>query len=577
MNMSMNTWLLVGAGFLVFGVMLAYLVVSRMKKGVYRNTIDELEILKYEISNKPVMFEIAKLKTVRKSTRIVELVAEWEKRWKDLEEQLKIADDNIAYAEESIASGEFESAEETIDVTGKDLAELNEKVEALLLEIENLKSSELRNRAGIVKLREAADRLKEDYSVNQAQYASVSTQIQDAFRNFEALFAQFDEHMEESNYDLADEVSDQIQEKIDLIVKLFEKIPMYRESVESEAMPLLNGVLDSYFTMVDNGLYLAHLNIESEVKNYREQLDQITELLQRFEFERIESLIVNVMDQAKKLRDAMKQELDIKEAFEADLAKLKIDANLVLKEGRMLQERYGGIKGHCLMKSDDEENFYALLREINVMDAGVASLLEEVGTGAKAISSVHTSVLSYLVQIGEIIEQLRIFEGEINILYQGSEEIKVRAIALLNDVNKLRSKFEKVPFDKNVSRLQLILDKVDGQVIELLEEANKSPMDVANVQVIADTTTRVVEMVKKEVGLAVEQLRMAERLLVYGNRYIAREGMYLMDLTIAEDQFHQGNYEHVIDAMYKILTDVEGNDFFKVFENLKQELGCLFI
>lgn len=573
----MNIWLLVVAGVLVFSVMLMYLTMDRMRKGTYRNTIDELEILKYEISNKPIMFELAKLRTVRKSERIIGLVAEWEKRWQDLEEQLKLVDDNISYAEESIASGDFTHAEDTIGVMGEDLSVLDEKANALLSEIENLKSSELRNRDGIVKLREAADNLKEGYKVNRDTYSEVNNQIQGAFRDFEELFVQFDEHMEASNYDLADEVSDQIQEKIDLIAKFFEKIPMYRESIEIEAKPLLDGILDSYFTMVDDGFYLEHLNIEPQVKKYKEQLDKITELLQNFEFEQVENLIVKVISQAKKLRDSMKQELDIKEAFEEDLAKLKADISFVAKEGKNLQERYDGIKENCLMRSDDEDNFNSLLHEINMMDASVASLLEEIESGEKAISGVHTNVLSYLMQIGEITEQLRIFDNEINALYEGSEEVKAKAVELLNDINKLRSSFEKVPFSKNVSHLQLALDRTDEQIAELLEEANRSPMDVASVQVIASATINAVEKAKSEVGLAVEQLYIAERLLTYGNRYIAREGMYLMDLTIAEDQFHQGNYENVIDKMYKILTDVEGNDFFKVFEDLKQELGCIFI
>jgi len=573
----MNVWLLIVAGVLVLSVMLVYLVMGRMKKGAYRNTIDELEILKYEISNKPIMFELAKLRTVRKSERIVRLVAEWEKRWQDLEEQLRIVDDNISYAEESIATGDFTQAEEIIDVTGKDLTVLGEKTDAFLAEIENLKSSELRNRDGIVKLREAVDNLKESYKVSRETYSEVSTQIQHAFRDFEELFAQFDEHMEESNYDLADEVSDQIQEKIDLIAKLFEKIPMYRESIEIEAKPLLSGVLDSYFAIIDDGLYLEHLNIESEIKKCNEQLAQTTELLQNFEFEQIEILIVKVIRQAKKLRDSMKQELDVKEAFEEDLAKLKEDMSLVVKEGKSLKERYDGIKENCLMRSDDEENFNSLLHEISMMDANVVSLLVEVDSGEKAISGVHTDVLSYLMQIGEITEQLRIFDNEINALYEDSEAVKAKAIELLNDINKLRSSFEKVAFNKNVSHLQLALNKADEQIAELLEEANKRPMDVASVGVLASATTNVAKKAKSEVGLAIEQLYMAERLLTYGNRYIAREGMYLMDLTIAEDQFHQGNYENVIDKMYKILTDVEGNDFFKVFEDLKQELGCIFI
>jgi len=569
--------LLIGAGAIVFFVLIAYLVMGRAKKGTYRNAIDELEIQKYEISNKPVMFELAKLKSVRKSERIIKLVAGWETRWQELEDQLATVEDNIAYAEESIATGEFEKADEVVDITRTDLNNLSDKVDALLAEIDNLKSSELRNRDGIVKLRESSEHLHTKYLQSKPTYEDISEQIETIFKEIEDFFIKFDEHMETSNYDLADEVSDNIQDRLDLLSKAFEKVPLYRESIELDLRPMLDGILDSHGAMLEDGMFLGHLNVESKIVKCKKELDHVLELLQNFKFEEIEKLLVDIPTEAKKLRDAMKLEIDVKEAFEQDLAMLKIDVAFVVKEGDSLNERYDAIKESCLLRSDDEENFTSLLREIGIVNAGVTHLVSEAEAGRKAVSDMHSSVLGYLTQLGEITEQLRIFDDEITALYQDSKEVKDQAIQLLQTLNKLKSDFEKAAFDKNVSRFKLLLDKADNQVAELLAKTNTAPLDIVSINSSMKVANDVVTKARSEVSLQIEQLKMAERLLVYGNRYIEREGMYLMDLTIAEDQFHQGNYENVIDKMYKILTDVEGNAFFKVFENLKQELVCSFI
>ena len=572
-----NIWIFIGAGVFVFFLLLAYFFVGRAKKGTYRTAIEELEIRKYEISNKPVMFELAKLKSVRKSERIVNLVAEWEKRWQDLEEQLATIEDNIAYAEESIATGEYEKADEIIDVTGNDLNELAEKVDSLLAEIENLKSSEFRNRDGIVKLRELFASLTSKYDKSKSTYENIETEIKGKFKQVEAYFVQFDEHMETSNYDLADEISDKIQNKLDLIKKAFEKVPLYRESIEIDINPMLDGILDSHGAMLEDGMFLGHLKIEAAIIKCKKELDRIPELLKNFQFEEIEKLLVEIPSEAKKLREAMKHEIDVKEAFEHDVSQLRIDAAYVIKEGKTLNERYDEIKENCLMRSDDEDNFKSLVREIGIVDAGVTQLLTEIDAGEKAISDMHTAVLGYLTQLSEITEQLRIFDEEIVTLQQGSKDTKEKSIQLLQEVNELKSDFEKTLSDKSAANFKLTLDKAEHQISEVLEETSKVPMDVAKVKLSLEVATEMVNKAKKEVTLTIEQLRMAERLLVYGNRYIEREGVYLMDLTIAEDQFHQGNYENVIDKMYKILTDVEGNAFFKIFEDLKQELGCVIL
>jgi len=558
-------------------LVLVYFLVGRAKKGTYQNTIEALEMRKYEISNKPVMFEIAKLKSVRKSDRIVKLVVEWEKRWQDLEDQLVTIEDNIAYAEESIEAGEFNRADEIVEATEGDLNSVAEKVEALLLEIENLKSSEFRNRDGIIKLRKSFAALSSKYEKNKSTYAELETEIRENFKQIKGYFSEFAEHMEASNYDLADETSEKIQENLDLLEKVFEKVPLYRESIDIDIKPMLDGILESYVTMLKDGFFLGHLKIETEVNNCKKKLELIPDLLRKFQFVEIEKLLIEIPMEAKKLRDAIKHEMDIKEAFETDLSQLKIDVDFVTKESKTLDERYNQIKENCLMRNDDEENFKALLHEISLVDVAVSGLLSEVEASKKAISELHTSVIGHLRQLEEITAQLRIFDEEIAGLYNGSEHIKEHSLELLYQMNALKSEFEKAPFEKSISAYKITLDKADSQISQLLEEANKLPLDLARVNLNLKVATEMLQKAKQEVGLAVEQLKMAERLLVYGNRYIEREGMYLMDLTIAEDQFREGNYEGVVNKMCKILTDVEGNAFLEIFDLLKKELGCVVL
>ncbi|MCL1990164.1 MAG: septation ring formation regulator EzrA [Defluviitaleaceae bacterium] len=572
----MIVWIFVGISVGLGFLLLAYLV-GRAKRGTYRGIIEKLENRRFEISEKPVMFELAKLKSVRKSSRIIELVSQWEKRWEIFEEQLTVIEDNIAYVEESVRSGEFERADEIIDITGNDLTDVAEKVEALLAEIENLKTSESRNRDGIMKLRQCFANLNDKYEENQSIYEAIETEIEAKFRQIKADFETFDTHMEASNYDLADEASDQLEEKLDLIGSALEKIPLYRESIEIDIQPMLDGMLESYEAMLNKGLFLEHLKVKSVVAQHKKELERVPELLKKFDFSEIEKLLIKVPTEAKKLRDEMKHEIDVKESFDSDLAQLKIDAGFVVKESKLLTERYDEIKAHCLMRRDDEENFKSLIHEINIVDVGVSNLLSEIEAEKTAISDLHTSVLRYLTQLGEIKEQLGIFDSEIASLQKGSEDMRAQAIDLLTKINQLKSTFEKTMFTTHVSAYKLTLDKADNQISELLEEANKTPLDVAKVRFSLKMSLEMMNKAEHEVALAIEQLKMAERLLVYGNRYSERGGMYVMDLTIAEDQFHQGNYRAVIDKMHQSLTSVEGTSFSKIFEGLKQELGCVML
>ena len=570
--------ILIFAGILASVGLAGYVIMGKMKKTRYRNVLDELEILKYEISNKPVLFEIAKLRSVRKSERIVSLVGEWEKRWQDLEEQIGTVEGNMTYAEELISASDFEKSETVMDATRDDLMALAEKVEVLVKEIETLKTSESRNREGIVKLKEELERLQSLHGEGLEIFDSVDEQIKSTFATIDELFVQFDENMESSNYDLADEASELIKGNVEMLSTLFERVPMYFESVELEIKPLLTGLLDSHKNMVANGIYLDHLSVEEVVAECKKKLKKIIGLVQIFNFDKVETVLIEVTETAKKTRDLMKNELDVKEAFEEDLSRLKSDLDFIVKESEDLSSSYDSIKESCLMGSEDEENFESLLREISILNAGVNNLLNEVEIGDKATSEIHSEVVAFLKQMEEIKEQLKIFDDEIDILYKDSKDVRNKAMLLIDQANQLKVEFDRTVFpDDNKPNLRSSLNKLDEQISLLFESIKRVPIDVEYVKKNLKTAGTVIDEVGKVIMIELDQLKLAERLLVYGNRYTGMEGMYLMDLTIAEDQFKQGNYQTVIDKMYKILTDVEGNTFYNVFEDLKKELKCSLI
>ena len=571
------TWLLIGTAVLILIVLMVYLNMSRARKRTYQNTLDALELQKIEISNKPVMFEIAKLRSVQKSERIVKLVTEWEGRWQELEDQLVTLQDNISYAEETLSSRDYVRTDEVITIIEDDLVRLAEAADKLLAEIENLKSSEMRNRDGIIKLREKAITLNDRYLKNTSTYADASTPIEETFNRIEELFQKFDRQMEEYRYDIADEIIENVHLKLEIIEQALEKIPLYRESVEVDIKPMLVAIIDSHNKMLDDGLFLEHLQVEATVTKHKEKLDSISTLLQKFDYVAIEKLLTELPMEAKQLRDAMKNEIDIKETFEQDVTQLITESAFVVKENASLNDRYDAIKDSCLLKSDDEANFHALGHEINILDASIKKLVDQIRDGGKAISDLHTDVLGYLNQLGEVTEQLRIFNIEIATLYSDSHDVKEQTFALLHHINLMKIDFEKMPVDKNNIAYKALIDKVDDNMIALLGEVGQVPIDVAIVKAGLTATNEAFINVQKEVSRKIEQLKLAERLLVYGNRYIEREGMYLMDLTIAEDQFHQGNYETVLDKMHKILTEVEGNAFADVLAGLKQELNCVVV
>ena len=144
----------------ILAIVLIYSVIIVSKKKQYYAKIDDLDYMKHEISNQTVPFELAKLRSTKKSERIVKLVQQWERRWGKLESDFIMVTEQIIYTEELVADKSFSEADEQLMELQQTLDGLKEEVEQLIEEIKALKKSEERNRSNVIALKDSFEQLK---------------------------------------------------------------------------------------------------------------------------------------------------------------------------------------------------------------------------------------------------------------------------------------------------------------------------------------------------------------------------------------------------------------------------------
>ena len=208
----------------VLAIVLIYSVIIVSKKKQYYAKIDELDYLKHEISNQTVPFELAKLRSTKKSERIVKLVQQWERRWGKLESDFITVTEQIIYTEELVANKSFVEADEHLVELKQTLELLKEEVEQLIEEIKSLKKSEERSRSNVIGLKETFEQLKRRYEKEEENYIEFKEEMKTLFKDVEVFFLKFNECMEECNYDLADETIELIKSHIEIIVHMFERL-----------------------------------------------------------------------------------------------------------------------------------------------------------------------------------------------------------------------------------------------------------------------------------------------------------------------------------------------------------------
>lgn len=561
----------------VLAIVLIYSVIIVSKKKQYYAKIDELDYLKHEISNQTVPFELAKLRSTKKSERIVKLVQQWERRWGKLESDFITVTEQIIYTEELVANKSFVEADEHLVELKQTLESLKEEVEQLIEEIKSLKKSEERSRSNVIGLKETFEQLKRRYEKEEENYIEFKEEMKTLFKDVEVFFLKFNECMEECNYDLADETIELIKSHIEIIVHMFERTPMYKDTITQQIKPLLREVLKSYESIMKSGVYLKHLQIEETIAVYHEQLDEIPNWIKRFDFVKIEGMLVEIHDNAKQMIEFMKKEYELQEVLKETVVKTKSLMQELQEHSEQLQERYENIKGNYRMPEEEESQFVFLLNEIQIVSNELFYLVGKVDEHQSANSVLLRELSSLNQQLDEIKEQLAVFDGEIESLYAGEKECRQRALHLLKTFNHLKGMYHQVNFPVKNEETEEMIKRANFAIQLLFETIGRLPINIAEIDKQLALAQESIQELSNRVEIEVQQSKLAERLMVYGHRYIGREGMYVVDLTIAEDQFRQGNYETVIEKMRELLKEIEGSRFDLTYDQFKQQLDCYLL
>ncbi len=557
----------------VLAIVLIYSVIIVSKKKQYYAKIDDLDYMKHEISNQTVPFELAKLRSTKKSERIVKLVQQWERRWGKLESDFIMVTEQIIYTEELVADKSFSEADEQLMELEKTLESLKEEVEQLIEEIKALKKSEERNRSNVLVLKESFEQLKFRYETEESKYVEFKEEMKTLFKDVEVFFLKFNECMDDCNYDLADETLEMIKSHIETITYMFERAPLYKETLTNELKPLLREVLKSYETIIASGVYLKHLQIKETISYYHGQLEEIPQWIRRFDFEKIEATLLEIHDNAKQMIEFMKKEYDLQTTVKEMVMKIKVTIHQIKEQGEKLNLRYDNIKDNYRLPEDEEHHFNVLLSELQIVNNEFTYLLGRVEENQTANSTLVRELSAISQQGVELKEQLRRFDREIEGLYAGEKECRQRALMLLKTFNDLKGMYHQVHFPVENEETVELMKRANYAMQLLFDTIGRLPINIAEIDKQLLLVQTSIDELSKRVKSEVVDAQLAERLMIYGHRYIEREGMYVVDLTIAEDQFRQGNYETVIEKMCDLLKEVEGSSFDITYKKFKQQLN----
>ena len=528
-----------------------------MKKKYYKET-DRLETWKMEITNRPVLDELQKIKRLNMNGETEERFDRWRSTWDDVVSTILPDIEELLFdVEEQIDKYHFKKAKQIQLEISETLSRVEDTIDKLLSELQELVGSEEKNRFEIDELKETYRECKKTLLAHRYLFGKMEKPLEGRLDKISKMFIEFDENTTNGNYLAAREIILNIKKLAMKTKSDMDVIPNLLNECQSIIPTLLVELHDGYREMISQGYRLEHISIENEKARISKELQQCLN-----EFEKAE------MKEVQEKVDGWKQTID--EYYDL-LEKEVLARHEIKKNDREILEMLQSARSENLDLNDEfiriQSSYHLQDSDMDIIEK-LRKRLEQLYTRFDLIES---NMNDNKVAFSHLQEELLLIKETLEIIMTEQADFAEKMQALRKD--ELASREKVAELKKSIAETIRMISKsnipgVSEEYIFLMEESqesieqviaklNETPLDIPIVQEFLEIAVITVEKMTKDTTDLFETVALAEKVIQYGNRYRSRYPSVAEGLKEAEKAFRSFNYQEALEKAIHAIEKVE--------------------
>lgn len=542
-------------------------------KRKYFKEVDRLESWKIEIMNRPVLEELSKVKKLNMDGETEKLFEKWRNNWDEIVAvQLPNVEEYLFDAEEYIEKYRFNKAKETMLSIETELIQIEDKIKALIEEINDLVGSEEKNRIKIEELKEAYRECKKKFLAHNHQYGKGANQLDKYLSEISNHFQHFEELTNKGNYLEARKIVLQIEHSLQDISYKMEVIPNYLIECRSQIPSQLNELRIGYQEMVKQGYVLDHIKLDQEIANIENRLNFFMELIEKLEVKEVEEGIEETKQNIDLLYDLLEKEVQAKHYIEKYNDETKWMLETTVAANDQLKDEMKLIKQNYFI-SDSH------LEEINQLEKKLTQLLKKFELLEHKIASNETAHSLLMEELEDVRKELQTSKEEIESLSEQLQALRKDEIEAREKVKQLSRSLSTAIKSANKSNIPglseeyiQLIDDASASIEKVKETFEEKPLDIPKIKENLTVAVELVEKTVKKINDLIDTVMLAERVIQYGNRYRSSYSFVNAQLHEAEKLFRSYQYQAALEQAATTIEKIEPGALKKIEKWLSEEL-----
>ena len=541
-------------------IIVTIVIIKRNQNKKYKKEIEELDIRKNNLIGVPVLSEITKVKELIKTDNLKNKLDDWDNTFTTIrDEKIPELTDLISEADFLIDRKDYKQAVKKITNIEIEINSLKKKTDHLLEEVKLITNSEERNRALITKLKIVYREDQNKFERSKKEYGVIADYLEKEIDNIDDLFAKFEKAMDNNDYVSVEKKINLLDDKITKLGKLLEDIPTIVLMTTVLVPNKIDEAITYYYRMKRDGYPLDYLNVEYNIKEIKNKIDNIMENLKKLELGESIIELKTFIEYFNELYNDFDKEKECKDLFKQNIKELGYRIDNINKVVRDIYLQIDDIKYNYNLSNEDINKFSLLNKSLEKINKDYKILVDQGKMKTFAYSKLVDELDGLSLKLSRLQDDLDYQLRSITSM----KDDETRAREQLNTIedllkkSKYRLKDYKIPVIP--SSYYIELTEAQDAIREIVKELDKKPIVIKILNIRVDTARDLVFKIYNKTNDMIKIVDMAEKMIVYGNRYRSSYEEIDIALTKAEELFRRGKYKESLDLSTKSISFIDKN------------------
>lgn len=535
-----------------------------LRRNIYKD-VDRLEAWKIEIMNRSIIDELSKVKELKMIGQAEELFEQWRSEWDEIiTTQLPEVEELLYEAEELADKYRFKKSKEVLQHIENVLITVDENIEKIIEEINELVTSEEKNKVESEEVKELYKKLRKTLLAHSHQFGKAYDKLDQILAGISDSLKEFDSETNEGNYLSARKILVGLKSELDALQIKVNEIPKLLTDCNITKPNLLSELEDGYKEMVGNGYFLEHIQVDQEIERMKKQLEGFRKQIEETEIEEVAEALQGMQIAIDSIYDLLEKEVEAsqfvkqkKSTIDEKLTKLTEQKMATLEETELVKQSY--------RLSENEVDKQKLIeKQISQIEKKFAHIKQSLDSDHVAHSIMKEELEEIEKQINKLFEEHNEYREMLQTLRKDELEARER----LNHLKQILLETIRNVQQSNIPGLPedfvKLIDKAKREVQKVTEKLEEIPLNMTTVNKLLEETVQTVEEFKNTAEELIEQVFLVEQVIQYGNRYRSRNGQLSSSFSEAEMLFRNSEYGKSLEMAASALEQVEPGALKKI-------------